>query len=223
MRPTFHKMTSYLSECQFSKLQNEDERLQMEEQTSDDQWIGTMLVPQPSHHLAALPLGAGRYAFVPGQLAGMAGGDTWAEGYISAWNTVPLCTPQSVHSPAARETCLGEGKEVYEPSIQSHLSGSTTMGRPRLGFILSSLLSTATLGKAGNTGLQKRSQRFEWQVPQPSRLYLTHLYLWCWAWSLTHSRHSQSSTVWGQESGWNHWQLPQGLAREPSSLFQEEE
>lgn len=49
MRPTFHRMTSYLSECQFSKLQNVDERLQMEEQTSDDQCASTRLFPQPSH------------------------------------------------------------------------------------------------------------------------------------------------------------------------------
>ena len=84
----------------------------MEEQTSDNLYAGAMLVPQPGHYLAASPLGAGRYAFVPGQLAGKAGGDTWAAGYISAWNTGPLCTPQSVHSPAAEESCLGEGKEV---------------------------------------------------------------------------------------------------------------
>lgn len=76
MRPTIHRMTSYFSERQFSKLQNENERLRMEEQTSDDQCAGTMLVLQPSHYLAASPLRAGRYAFVPGQLAGRAGGDT---------------------------------------------------------------------------------------------------------------------------------------------------
>ena len=76
MRPTFHRMTLYLSECQFSELQNEDERLQMEEHTSDGQCADTMLVPQPNHYLAALPLRAGRYAFVPGQLAGRASGDT---------------------------------------------------------------------------------------------------------------------------------------------------
>ena len=46
----------------------------MEEQTSDDLCAGTMLVPQPGHYSAASPLGAGRYAFVPGQLAGKAGG-----------------------------------------------------------------------------------------------------------------------------------------------------
>lgn len=49
MRPTFHRMTSYLSKCQFSKLQNVGERQQMEEQTSDDQCASTRLVPQPSH------------------------------------------------------------------------------------------------------------------------------------------------------------------------------
>lgn len=48
----------------------------MEEQTSDNLYAGAMLVPQPGHYLAASPLGAGRYAFVPGQLAGKAGGDT---------------------------------------------------------------------------------------------------------------------------------------------------
>lgn len=31
MRPTFHRMTSYLSECQFPKVQNVDERLEMED------------------------------------------------------------------------------------------------------------------------------------------------------------------------------------------------
>lgn len=48
----------------------------MGEHTSDHQCAGTMLVLQPSHYLAASPLRAGRYAFVPGQLAGRAGGDT---------------------------------------------------------------------------------------------------------------------------------------------------
>lgn len=128
-------------------------------QTSDDQCADTMLVSQPNHYLAASPLGAGRYAFVPGQLASRAGGDTWAEGYISAWNTVPLCTPQFVHSPAARETCLEERKEVSELRTDSHLSRPTTMEAPDLALSLSSLFRVLPLlGKQAIQGSKREAK-----------------------------------------------------------------
>lgn len=145
MRPIFHRMTSYLSECQFPKLQNEDERLQMESRSLMISVQIQCLFPCPTitwqPHLQGQ---VGMLLFLANLQAGQVG--ILELKVIFLLEILCHCALHSL------STLQLQGKPVWrkerrcqELRTDSHLSRPTTMKAPDLALSLSSLFRVLPL------------------------------------------------------------------------------